>query len=786
MALLSAWVRRGGSPPLITTASAASFLCVLLLTLPLLAASDGVPLSPSLSGTDAADPLKTHLSWGQLESHLESRILTALRSSFADENDVDDDGQKRGVTLQDQSRESAPLSSAARTAVLSGDDETHFVRASNDHSDPHHPDGARESSSPHSQASEDEGQQQKQQQKNHHVFNLIIGISISLAASCMSSLGVSLQTVALRRQQHGHQHSPAEKPTPSITTPLIHEPLSGVAVASARDEKPPSSSSSPSRRRPDHLHIDDDTSHHSLSLSEASLHVIVDPHHGTFRPPLSTPPQPASIVDDTTASTTTDEDTDQTPLLSHSGGGGGSTTRRRPSRIHTSRLQNSTSSTSSSPSTTTVTATQPKPTTWRSWFFSSSSAQRGRRESVDEEGRVGGVRSRGRARHDTSSPGSAVSLLGRGGGGAGEMTFVRRRGGSVLVAKKGWLDWGKSIVERCEGCLWYIASGRVLSNPVLGFIFYILPQLFGSILSLIFIPPMLLAPLGSAGLIFNILFSRIFLKTPVTRWDFGGTVLIVIGGVLVSLFGGDETKTTPPTAPGNGTTPNPPPLPSPTLEDLIHLFTRPTAIIYFSLLTSLTIILFATATFLAPTSAPQPPATPSTRRRRTRRNPSSPPTSSSEASPLLSRREEEMKESKGDGSLGGMMFAMVGGASASGTLLLGKSGIEVAIITLVQPAATVGEIVFACILLALLIITVVLQLYSLNRSIALTSPLLAIPIFYTLFTVLSLSNSLVGMGEGWHRSRESIWGVCAGVGVIVGGVWVLHFGAGGGNGGGVG
>ena len=48
---------------------------------------------------------------------------------------------------------------------------------------------------------------------------------------------------------------------------------------------------------------------------------------------------------------------------------------------------------------------------------------------------------------------------------------------------------------------------------------------------------MLLAPLGSAGLIFNVIFSNILLGSKITRFDVLGTLFIIVGGILVSYFG---------------------------------------------------------------------------------------------------------------------------------------------------------------------------------------------------------------------------------------------------------
>ncbi|KAJ3269289.1 hypothetical protein HDV01_001618 [Terramyces sp. JEL0728] len=91
----------------------------------------------------------------------------------------------------------------------------------------------------------------------------------------------------------------------------------------------------------------------------------------------------------------------------------------------------------------------------------------------------------------------------------------------------------------------------------LGFGMYLFCQLFGSVIALGFISPMIFAPFGSIGLIFNILFSSFFLGTRITFHDCLGTGLIVVGCAVVSTFGTmiPETRQN--------------------VDDLIKMFTKP-------------------------------------------------------------------------------------------------------------------------------------------------------------------------------------------------------------------
>jgi drug/metabolite transporter (DMT)-like permease len=92
------------------------------------------------------------------------------------------------------------------------------------------------------------------------------------------------------------------------------------------------------------------------------------------------------------------------------------------------------------------------------------------------------------------------------------------------------VDFRNPTQEKWNQTKWYI-----------GFILYISSQFSGSAIALNFISPAVLAPLGSAGLISNIIFSNIFLGTRITRFDLIGTILIVIGCAIVSTFGIDDS-----------------------------------------------------------------------------------------------------------------------------------------------------------------------------------------------------------------------------------------------------
>ncbi|KAI9350927.1 hypothetical protein BDR26DRAFT_930214 [Obelidium mucronatum] len=290
-----------------------------------------------------------------------------------------------------------------------------------------------------------------------------------------------------------------------------------------------------------------------------------------------------------------------------------------------------------------------------------------------------------------------------------------------------------------EPWLWYI-----------GFVCYIIPQLFGSILALNFISPILLAPLGSSGLVFNVFFSSLLVGTRVGIWDWVATALIILGGVIVSLFGNLD------------------------VEIQAHLFR-----IYFPAVTSLLFLaLFFAILF-------------ESRKHRLEaivqqlENPISDDENGMDA-------QNRILQLKKSGSLLphsiGFLYSTAGGISAAMTLTIVKCGLNLVasaingdgLVSLSLLISTESEVLMAVFLLLSLVLSVLLQLVTLNKAIVFISPLIAIPVFYTFFTSLSVSNTLVivfsipGL-ELPENIAFTIQMAVVGVSVIVTGVWVLSY-----------
>ncbi|TFK44773.1 hypothetical protein BDQ12DRAFT_621156 [Crucibulum laeve] len=72
---------------------------------------------------------------------------------------------------------------------------------------------------------------------------------------------------------------------------------------------------------------------------------------------------------------------------------------------------------------------------------------------------------------------------------------------------------------------------------LLGMLLYILSQLIGSTLALEYMRAEYVAPLGSSSLVFNFLFARFLVGTPVTSTDIYGTIVVVLGVIGIVAFG---------------------------------------------------------------------------------------------------------------------------------------------------------------------------------------------------------------------------------------------------------
>ncbi|KAI0063590.1 hypothetical protein BV25DRAFT_395159 [Artomyces pyxidatus] len=274
---------------------------------------------------------------------------------------------------------------------------------------------------------------------------------------------------------------------------------------------------------------------------------------------------------------------------------------------------------------------------------------------------------------------------------------------------------------------------------LLGMLLYIISQLIGSTLALEYMRAEYVAPLGSTSLIFNFLFARFLVGTPVTMTDIYGTIIVILGVIGIVAFGSINSGLSSETS----------------ASHLAYLWGRAGWIGYF-LVMSLALSLLYTFTsqldlVLAARSdlSAEPFAGMSARMPRT---PAGGPLSRVVGwyrwgLVWIAEKLEEWTAGKDDKIVAwtlGIGWACCGGGMAGECLVFAKAA--VALISgslshenpgnqLGHPAPIVTFIVLA--------LTAVLQIVCLNRGLKVYDSTLVVPVFYGVYTATGWLNSLI-------------------------------------------
>ncbi|KAI8092535.1 magnesium transporter NIPA-domain-containing protein [Halteromyces radiatus] len=257
---------------------------------------------------------------------------------------------------------------------------------------------------------------------------------------------------------------------------------------------------------------------------------------------------------------------------------------------------------------------------------------------------------------------------------------------------------------------------------VTGFLIYTVSNLVASTCTIAFLPIVVLALLGSIGLVFNAIFARLVLGDPFTSRTIIGTTLIVAGAMLVAGFGVV-------------------PEPNHTLQDLIQLYKRPSFIIYFALV-EFCICFGLILTHLMEYG--------------------------------LERNTQWQIKYPDLKMWLGISFGVFGANISSQAMLFAKSGLELLILTVFH-----GENQFiyplTWVIVIALIFTAVLQLYYLNRGVQLCDTIILVPLNFCSFNVSCLFNGLVYYNQ-WDRLYWwQVVLVLAGIVILVWGVLIISF-----------
>ncbi|KAF5370226.1 hypothetical protein D9615_010082 [Tricholomella constricta] len=324
---------------------------------------------------------------------------------------------------------------------------------------------------------------------------------------------------------------------------------------------------------------------------------------------------------------------------------------------------------------------------------------------------------------------------------------------------------------------------------LLGFAIFISSNVLGSLIQIASLPVVILAPLGAVSLLWNAFFARLILGDVFSPWMILGTILIAGGAVLIAFFGIV-------------------PEPTRSLDDLLVLFSRPTFVIYFSILgTAVMVCLvvthitdFALSRRLAqidnhisssPSEAcsahamtiPVKPAMALTTGLTTpladagvatESTPLLDPksTSSSSASSLYGKvNEVDVLSINRTRLLLAMSYASFSGIISGMCLLFAKSGVELLLLTLR------GQNQFwrwqAWVLVLGLVIFALLQLWYLHKALILADPTLVCPSAFCFYNLSSIVNGLIYFDQVALIPPLHLGLVVLGMFVLLGGVWVV-------------
>ncbi|KAH7104390.1 hypothetical protein BKA62DRAFT_505846 [Auriculariales sp. MPI-PUGE-AT-0066] len=293
---------------------------------------------------------------------------------------------------------------------------------------------------------------------------------------------------------------------------------------------------------------------------------------------------------------------------------------------------------------------------------------------------------------------------------------------------------------------------------LLGFAVFICSNVLGSVFQIAALPVVILAPLGAVSLLWNAVFARLLLGDVFTSLMAAGTVLIAAGAVLIAVFGVVQE-------------------PNHSVEELLALLRRPPFVVYFSLLT-LAVVVAIFTTHIAESTLPtivvseslEPLESPTAQasehtpllppRIDTKAARGSPPPSSSTDAALQRKR-----------TLIAVSFASLSGILSGMCIIFAKAGVELLLLSIG------GKNQFwrweSWVLLSALVVTALLQLWYLHKSLVLAAPTLVCPLAFCFYNISSILNGLIYFDQFSQLGTGHIALVIVGIFVLLSGVGAL-------------
>ncbi|KAH9485445.1 hypothetical protein JR316_0002353 [Psilocybe cubensis] len=320
---------------------------------------------------------------------------------------------------------------------------------------------------------------------------------------------------------------------------------------------------------------------------------------------------------------------------------------------------------------------------------------------------------------------------------------------------------------------------------LLGMLLYILSQLIGSTLALEYMRAEYVAPLGSTSLVFNFLFARFLVGTPVTSTDIYGTIVVILGVIGIVAFGSINSGLT------NETD----------VKHITYLWRRGGWLGYFFTMSAalLLVLIFTHRLDFILASRTDMAAVPFSAARSSQGSGLPPPnTSFKHRRSLLVRffgafisikaawdaviswvtdRLEVWVAPKDDTQIAwtlGIGWACCGGGLAGGCLVFAKATVKLLSGSLSHenPGNQFGHVapIFTIILL---FITAVLQIICLNRGLKVYDSTLVVPVFYGVYTATGWLNSLIFNDEVSAYKSWTLFLISVSILILISGVVLL-------------
>ncbi|EPQ57506.1 hypothetical protein GLOTRDRAFT_137822 [Gloeophyllum trabeum ATCC 11539] len=304
---------------------------------------------------------------------------------------------------------------------------------------------------------------------------------------------------------------------------------------------------------------------------------------------------------------------------------------------------------------------------------------------------------------------------------------------------------------------------------LLGMVLYILSQLIGSTLALEYMRAEYVAPLGSTSLIFNFLFARFLVGTPVTSTDIYGTIIVIVGVIGIVAFGSINSGLASETD----------------VAHLTKLWTRGGWLGFFFFMAFALIILYVfTSQLDAVLSARSDLSAEPFAGMSGRRNLSpgvgfigKARIAYTKAMMWIGEQLELWTAAKGDKQIAwtlGIGWACCGGGLAGGTLVFAKASVKLISGSLSHenPGNQFGHAasIFTFILLAA---TAVFQIICLNRGLKVYDSTLVVPVFYGVYTATGFLDSLIFNNEVDAYQSWTLFLIFVSILILISGVVLL-------------